>query len=85
MLWLGKLQTRCGSKEGQSTGYMKPLVQTIQPGQDWEISKFHNVIVAIATLGTKENPLWQKEITKFGNVFVTLTILGMLKKTHNGF
>lgn len=85
MLWLSKLQARCGSKEGQSTGYMKPLVQTLQPGQDWAISKFHIVIVAIATLGTKEDPLWQKEITKFGNVLVTLTILGMLKKTLNGF
>ena len=85
MLSLSKLQARYGSKEGQSIGYLKPLVQTLQPGQDWAISKFHNVIVAIATLGTKENLLWQKEITKFGNVFVTLTILGMLKKTHNGF
>ena len=52
MLSLSKLQARYGSKEGQSTGYLKPLVQTLQPGQDWEISKFHNVIVAIATLGT---------------------------------
>ena len=67
MLWLSKLQARCGSKEGQSTGYMKPLVQTLQPGQDWAISKFHIVIVAIATLGTKENPLWLLTISTKGN------------------
>ena len=37
---------------------------------DWEITKFHNVIVVTATLGTKENPLWllivlDWEITEF--------------------
>ena len=67
MLSLSKLQARYGSKEGQSIGYLKPLVQTLQPGQDWAISKFHNVIVAIATLGTKENPLWLLTISTKGN------------------
>ena len=64
------------------------MVSRINP--DWEFTKFHNVSLVIATLGTKENPWWLSTDLHFGysqnfqNVTVTLPTLGMLKKTNNG-
>ena len=67
------------------------MVSRINP--DWEFTKFHNVILVIATLGTlrKTHDGFSQIFTlginsqNFQNVTATLPTLGMLKKTNNGF